>query len=279
MPLTLCADPLSSVLQLGKPDSRRFSKGILLALTSHIAGIFCFTLFDSSEFLHWFHRIQKDTSYFLTDDLDLIPISPPLEEEAKANPLSIPSPSSPLVHPPTISPPPSTPSPFPTEERPAATQAGALLEAKHQEEEVVDLTHTFVTGNNENFAGGTTHTLGTSSGAVYQANAQGGANGKEEERQVNRSRPATIAETKDWNCPWPFEAELAHIDEAIVKVRVTVQTNGLPERVEILSDPGYGFAEEAKSCVMQHKFIPALNRDGIPIRSQTPPFYIHFERE
>lgn len=80
------------------------------------------------------------------------------------------------------------------------------------------------------------------------------------------------------DCPFPAEADQAKIDSAFVVLRVVVSDTGKPESVEILSDPGHGFAESARACAMKQTFEPGTNSKGIPVRSTTPPIRLRFER-
>jgi len=73
-------------------------------------------------------------------------------------------------------------------------------------------------------------------------------------------------------CPdpdFPEEARKAHISSAIVRLDVTVSVEGRAENIQVLSDPGYGFAEKAVKAVERWKFKPAKNKDGgkVPVRT------------
>ena len=56
----------------------------------------------------------------------------------------------------------------------------------------------------------------------------------------------------------------------------TVRPDGMAESVQILSDPGHGFAQVALGCAMRQPFLPALDERGMPIRGNTRPFIVRF---
>jgi protein TonB len=88
------------------------------------------------------------------------------------------------------------------------------------------------------------------------------------------SRPVSLEE-KDWNCPFPRETET---DEQTVMLRVVVGADGTVESVKILGDPGSGFGQQAFACAMRTKFSPARDRQGRPIKAQSPPLRVRFTR-
>jgi periplasmic protein TonB len=200
---------------------------------------------------------------------------PPPQEEPKPEPKAF------------VPPPPTTHAP-PKEEAPApaAAQASQVLTKAADPDEPVDLTG-FVTGNAASYAGGVTEQGGTSATAVYDVNAKkGGTPGGHGTAAAappppptpDRSRPAGLSGASEWKCPWPSEADAEQIDEAYVSVQVTTKSDGTAEKVTVLSDPGHGFAREARQCAMRERYNSALDHDGNAIGGVTKAFRIHFER-
>jgi protein TonB len=170
---------------------------------------------------------------------------------------------------------------------PAAAQAGAVLTKAADPDEPVDLTG-FVNGTAAMYAGGVTEQGGTSTDAVYNRNARKGGVVGGTGTAINvppppppgpdRSRPAGLEGASEWKCPWPSEADAEQIDEAYVTVQVTTTADGTAESVNVVNDPGHGFAREARRCAMRERYKTALDHDGNPIRGVTKAFRIHFER-
>jgi protein TonB len=94
----------------------------------------------------------------------------------------------------------------------------------------------------------------------------------------DRSRAASLAGSKEWKCDFPPEADVDQIDQAFVVVQVATRTDGSPDRVSILSDPGHGFGRAARVCAMKEHYDPALDRDGNAIAGSTKSIRIRFER-
>lgn len=80
-----------------------------------------------------------------------------------------------------------------------------------------------------------------------------------------------------WECPFPPEADRAKVDSAVVVIQATISASGAAEDVVVLSDPGNGFAEAARSCALKQRFKPGLV-EGKPARATTKPFRVRFER-
>jgi len=97
-------------------------------------------------------------------------------------------------------------------------------------------------------------------------------------KAIDRSRPAAIVhgESWSWTCPWPAEADA--IDDAVVVVKVTVDTAGRASRVEVMADPGYGFGREARRCALREAYTPALDREGRAVVETTQPIRVRFAR-
>ncbi len=157
----------------------------------------------------------------------------------------------------------------------AAAQTAAVLTRQVDPNEPVDLTNTFVTGGASSYAGGVSERGGTSAIAVRDANARAFGVGV---GPVDRSRPARLADSTEWQCPWPAEAEAEQIDDASILVRVRVSATGEPTTVEVVNDPGHGFAREARRCAMRKRYLPALDSAGNPVVGGTNSLNIHFAR-
>lgn len=150
---------------------------------------------------------------------------------------------------------------------PAPAQAADIVAAKPTEQAPADFSdETFVTGNAAYFAGGTTQTHGTNTNAV-------------ESPVVAPDGSATVSLAEDaWNCPWPKEAEAAHIDEQTAVIRVWVREDGRVETVHIVDDPGFGFGTAAAQCARSTRFTPARDASGKTIAAESPPIRVRFTR-
>jgi len=161
---------------------------------------------------------------------------------------------------------------------PAAADAAKVLMQEPAKDEPVDLTgNTFLNGNADTAVGGTTQIGGTgktptNSPAAVATGVQGGTGTiAAPASKVDRSRPAKITNVSNLErCPFPAEANAEQIDEAVVGISVNVTAEGRPASVAITSDPGHGFAREARKCAMREGYTPALNVDGVPIAGTYP---------
>jgi periplasmic protein TonB len=181
---------------------------------------------------------------------------------------------------------PSAPAPAkhisnPTRAAPAAAQAGRTLTAPETSGETQLADFTLVQGTGLAYAGGTTTVAGTSQQAVH---------GPIAERRVSlppaapsvpagpdRSR-SPRPEVANWDCSrlFPTHPEAGH--RAAVLISVTVLPNGSPRSVTVLRDPGLGFGPAARSCAMGQRYLPALDRNGVPVTATTPPITVRFTR-
>jgi hypothetical protein len=112
-------------------------------------------------------------------------------------------------------------------------------------------------------------------GAESSARARddGGQTGRSRERQPllrGRARPATLL--PNWDCEYPGPPT----HDVTVRLVATVRPDGTTESVDILNDPGEGFAETARECAMRQPFSPALDKRGQRIRGKTRPFLVRF---
>jgi protein TonB len=154
----------------------------------------------------------------------------------------------------------------------APAQAGKLAAASS---EPVDFTGAaFIVGSGTSYAGGTTTSSGTNRNAVLGAVVSSGTGASI--RQI-RSRPVALDQSA-WNCPWPAEADAEQVNEQTVVLRADVRSDGRADRVDVLSDPGFGFGVAARLCALRTRFEPARDGAGQPIAAQSPPIRVHFFR-
>lgn len=90
--------------------------------------------------------------------------------------------------------------------------------------------------------------------------------------------PLTWPSETEANCPYPTQAIAAHVDHALVVIRVLVDRQGYPRRVAVIRDPGFGFAQQATECAMDRRYDPGIGAHGETIRAWTPPLRLHFVR-
>jgi protein TonB len=269
---------MEQVLSLGRNASRIVPMALLLATAMHGTAA-ARAAFIPLEIMQWSQAIGRAVHARIVEtyDIDVTkppePPPPPPEPE-KEEPKAAPAPvarDTKLDN----TPPPAA----------AAAKASEVLTQQPNPDEPVDLTNSFVTGNADTYAGGVTQATGTSDTAVYARKvAPGGTQGGTGKAPgppaaaVDRSRPASLAGSKDWKCDFPPEADIDQVDQAFVVVQVATRPDGSPERVNVLSDPGHGFARAARICAMKERYEPALDRDGNAIAGQTKSIRIRFER-
>jgi len=167
---------------------------------------------------------------------------------------------------------------------PAPAEAGQVLTADPDPDAPVDLTgEGFVTGSGE-FRGGITASSGTAKKAVRDLKAQPGgvvggtglAPATVKPTGPDLSRPAGPVGTSWSDCGFPAEAQLDGVEYGIVKLVVTVGTDGRAKSVTVLSDPGSGFGAHARQCAMRRTFRTGLDKSGQGVVSSTPPFTVKF---
>jgi protein TonB len=153
-------------------------------------------------------------------------------------------------------------------------QAGHLAAASA---EPVDFTGmAFIVGSGTSYAGGTTTTTGTNRKAVLGDMAPG-ATGSHPVSVRSRAHPVALDQSA-WNCPWPAEADAEQVNEQTVVLQASVRADGRADRVEVFSDPGFGFGTAARLCALRTRFEPARDSAGQPIPAQSPPIRVHFFR-
>jgi protein TonB len=89
---------------------------------------------------------------------------------------------------------------------------------------------------------------------------------------------AVALEEANWSCPWPRDAAAELIDTQLVVIRVVVSAAGAVESAALLADPGRGFGSAAIACALRTRFTPARDREGRPVRAQSPPIRVTFSR-
>lgn len=162
--------------------------------------------------------------------------------------------------------------PIETEEEqppPAPAEAGEVLTS---EAEVLDFGDMVISGVGDRFVGGLTSAGGTSKAAVRNGSAQVGGvvgdTGNDKPvralRPVDHSRAPQLAGGMEWDCPFPPEAEVEQINQAVVSLKVQVAPDGKVRDVTVLSDPGYGFGREARRCAQRKRWAPGLDDQGQP---------------
>lgn len=270
-------EPLAPVLGLGRRDHLALVACLLIALVAHAsAGE---PVLRSFPYLVELTRaVRKTMKERMHSQIDIQvdkppppPPPPPVQEKE-------PEPPPPVAH--AAPPPPHEAAAKP----PAAAEAGKVLTAAPDPDDPVDLTGDgFVTGNGDHFAGGVTATRGTAKTAVRSVEAAPtgtgtGTHAPAPAPSVNLSRQAGPGSSSWADCGFPPEADAEGINFKLVKLIVTVKTDGHARSVTVVSDPGFGFAAWARQCAFRKTFTVALNAAGQPVEQTTPPFTVRFER-
>jgi periplasmic protein TonB len=165
--------------------------------------------------------------------------------------------------------------PAPARPGPAApAQAGRLAAAAAAP---LDFTGSaLIVGAGASYAGGATSGSGTSPVPATGAVASG-ATGGGGAAVASRARAVSLDQDA-WNCPWPAEADARQVDQQTVILRVAVRPDGRAERVELLSDPGFGFGPAARLCALATRFEAARDAAGQAMAALSPPIRVHFFR-
>jgi protein TonB len=229
------------------------------------------------ELFAWEREIREVISYRLSQyEVDLIKEAPPPPPPPPEEPQ--PEPERELAKPIPKDQPPAPP--------PPPAEAGKVLTSDPDPNAPVDLTNSFVTGDADQYRGGTSSAKGTSKTAIYNPAAAntgvpGGTGTAPAPRPTkdDKSRAPGLLGGVDWSdCPFPGEADAEQIDQAFVLIQVKVKADGSPEAVSILQDPGHGFGREAKKCAMRKRYANGLDVDGNPVPGTTKPVRVRFER-
>ena len=194
----------------------------------------------------------------------------------------------PVEVPPPPPPPPAPASPEPTATAPRVTRTARAARAQPAapaqaaklaavSTDPLDFTGSaFVVGSAATYAGGTTTSTGTSA-TPARGNVAPGGTGAGAAAVPSRARPVSLDQAA-WNCPWPAEADAQQIDQQTVVLRVTVRADGGADRVDVLSDPGFGFGAAARLCALRTRFEPAVDPQGRAVVALSPPIRVHFFR-
>ena len=165
----------------------------------------------------------------------------------------------------------------PNTQRPRTTppaQAGQLAAASAEPADFTGVA--FIVGSGTSYAGGATTSSGISKNAVLGTIGPEATNTKA--TSVRSRARAVLLDQSAWNCPWPAEADAEQVNEQTVVLQARVGADGRAERVDVLSDPGFGFGAAARLCTFRTRFEPARDGAGQPITAQSPPIRVHFFR-
>lgn len=273
------ADPMARILAMEERSSGTTLIAVgVLAILLHVAAA-AQALTMSVELRDWSWHVRDRVAATLERIYEVDEVKAPEPEPPPPEPEPAKEEKPPPAPPPKAEAPPPPPPPA------AAAAGAALVQDAPPSDDVADFT--MQTGNADQYAGGVTQAGGTSKRAVYDPNARaGGTPGAKGPPQaapapaVDRSRPAGLLGSTDWNCSsfWPAEADSEQIDQALVTIQVTVGPDGKPMKVDVVKDPGHGFGLAAKRCAMRESFQTALDMNGNAIVSSTKPFRVRFER-
>lgn len=265
-------DPFARVLDLDRRDGQRFALSIALTLVLHAAGA-ARVLTMPANLSGFASDIKKAADVLRARaEIAIEPLPPPP-----------PPPPEPEPEPPEPAPKAAPVEKVPTTAPAPAAQAGKVLMADPDPDEPVDLTgNTFVQGNAEAYAGGTTTSNGTSKKAVYDPHAAGAGpaivgNGPPGPAKSDMSRPAVPLSGSWDHCGFPAEADIEQVNYARVSLAVTISADGNAQSASVVQDPGYGFGALAKRCALREHYQPARNHDGAAI-TFTQVITINFKR-
>jgi protein TonB len=260
-------DPMSKVLGL---DAKTSGLGAWFGFTSGSTALLA-GLMALASAVAWMHTMHALSAGVTPEEIEVV------KEEAP------PPPPAPVAESkPEPAPPPARA--VPHEPPPPPAQAAKVLTQEPDPNEPVDLTgNTIVQGNADAYAGGFTTKNGTNANAARAIPSPTGVPGGTGAVQApppgpDRSRAASLAGSRDWNAPFPAEADTVQIDEAYVTLQIDVRADGTPAAVRILSDPGNGFGREARRYAMTQRYAPALDREGNPVPGTIGPIRVHFSR-
>ncbi|HTV20477.1 MAG TPA: hypothetical protein VMG12_17455 [Polyangiaceae bacterium] len=271
--------PFARVHDLEHWSKNRFVWAFLLALGAHLA-VGSRGILGLDEIGDFARLVQSGMQARIRPAVE-VDVQP--EPEPEPEPEPPPPEPEPEPAPEPVKPPPqkALPAPAPKEApAPTAAQAGKVLTAEPTPDEPLDLTgDAFVQGNADFYAGGITASKGTSTQAVRNpaARAEGvvGGTGTAPAGE-DRSRAAGTT-VKNWDCPFPAEADLEQINYQQVRVAVTVSPQGKALEVKVIGDTSFGFGRAAQRCALGKPFIPALDRGGNAITT-TIPIVVTFVR-
>jgi len=160
-----------------------------------------------------------------------------------------------------------------------AARAGKIVTRELRRHASDPFDDAFVNGTAHAYAGGLSSRLGVSVAASYGRIGQGGGDaGFGAGKGGGLARRAALGPEGLWDCDFPAEADVARVDHALVRLRVTVNADGSPHDVEVLLAPGHGFARAARECAHHQEFLAARDPAGHAVTGTTPPFTVRFTR-
>jgi protein TonB len=290
-------DPWEKLRRLG-PSSSLVSivPWVAIALLAHTGAIASpnMTMLPMRQHVRTM-RVQLDDYFGGTIDIDVDPQKedkPPAKSEPQPEPE--PEPEDPKS-PPTPPPPTRANQEAPKakeddygEARPAAAEAAAILNSGEAKgEDLTEFTMPHKDGSTATPSGWTS-SEGTAKTPVRDpradakgkegARGNGDGDGNGPQKRVDRSRPAMPVSTSLSDCPFPPQADMAQIDNAVVEVTVSVDPHGRATQASVRADPGYGFGGQARRCALAMRYQPALNPNGDAIAGSTPTLRFRFNR-
>lgn len=159
-----------------------------------------------------------------------------------------------------------------------AAQAGQLVTREPDSHAPLDLTgNNFTTGTAKAYSGGANTRTGTHSPQAPPRGVEPATASAPGSTEPDRTSPVGL-QAGQWHCAWPTEADDEQVNEQAVILRVVVSANGTAESVKLESDPGHGFGPKAIACALRTRFTPARDRQGRPIKAQSPPIRVRFTR-
>jgi protein TonB len=283
-------DPLAAVIALGDRAARvGLAIGISLAVLTHGAGA-TRAMMSLHEMTAVAAEMRAGIHDFLWTMYDVeLPAPEKVKEEKPPEPEKAPEPEPEPAPAPKAVAPPKEEDPY--EPPPAPAQAAKVLTAPEDpDEKIEDYTDQgFVTGDGTGPGFGMVSAAGTASAPTWnQAAKPGGVEGGKGTGEVKPQPPAPpkpdlskspdLVGSRAWNCPFPPEADAEQIDSAVVRIIVTVRSDGTPQSVQVASEPGFGFGRAARMCALARRYTPGLDRDGKPVTKTMPPITVSFSR-
>ncbi len=162
---------------------------------------------------------------------------------------------------------PKTDSPAPTEAPAPVTAPAPLVEqAPVVEAPVLGVAADTTVGEDaKGFAVGST-AAGAKTGGLPGQPAQGAATLRVAGHGLgDRSRAAGLADGRTWDCPFPQEADDEGIEDARVTLQLEIGADNAVQKAVVVSDPGFGFGQEARRCALRRRWLSQLNREGMAI--------------
>jgi protein TonB len=162
---------------------------------------------------------------------------------------------------------------------PALAQASSIVARDVDPNAPVDFSgETFVTGRADAYAGGASVASGTSSRAANRTSTTSDPTPRPQPTAARSLARSVELPLREWQCPWPHEAELAEFDTQTVTLRVRVDSEGRANTVTLIDHPGSGFGAAARACALETRFSPARDREGNAITADSPPIRVRFTR-